>query len=258
MLTTQIVYALLSVVAVSLVSLIGLAAISINEKKLHNFIFLLVALAIGALLGDAFIHLIPEAFEGTLGPDFAPFLIIAGILVFFALEKIFSWHHIHTTAEHSGHLLIDEAAKIKPIGYLILTSDAFHNFIDGVIIGAGYLVSVEVGIATTLAIILHEIPQEIGDFGILLHAGFSKAKALLFNFFSALSAILGAIFSLILGANDEFLGWALPIAAGAFIYIAVADLVPELHKQRGRRAYLEVLTILIGVLGVYLIKFIEA
>jgi len=251
----EIIYALLSVIIVSALSLIGLVTISINEKKLRNFLFILVALAIGALLGDAFIHLIPESIEGYLGEN-SMLVVIGGILLFFTLEKIFRWHHIHTTAEHSGHI-IDSKLPAKTLGYMVLVSDGFHNLIDGIIIGASYLINIEAGIATTIAIILHEIPQEIGDFGVLLHAGFTKAKALLFNFLSATFAIIGALFAIIFGANEQFLGWMIPLAAGSFIYVAIADLVPELHKQKGRKAFIEVIAILIGIAAIYYLRLLE-
>src|SRR3989344_3083381 len=159
-------YSIASVVIVSFVSLAGIFAISLKENVLRKCVFLTVSLAVGALLGDAFIHLIPEAFESIGQPILVSVAVIAGILVFFIIEKFLHWHH-HALGEESGE-------TIHPSGQMILISDGVHNFIDGLIIGASYLVGVEVGIATTIAVILHEIPQEIGDFGVLLHAGFSK------------------------------------------------------------------------------------
>ena len=179
--------ALIAVGLVSLVSLIGIAALAWRADFLRKILFLLISVAAGALLGDAFIHLIPEAFEGADNPLHISLLLLGGFLSFFILEKLLNWHHVHTDEP----LLAEEHARIHPVGHLVLISDGFHNLVDGVAIGAAFMVSVEVGIATTLAILLHEIPQEIGDFALLVHAGFSRAKALLLNLLSAASAFVG-------------------------------------------------------------------
>ena len=153
---------------------------------------------------------------------------------------------------------IEEEDHIKPLGRLILFSDGLHNFLDGLIIGASYLISVEVGIATTIAVVLHEIPQEIGDFGVLLHAGYSKGKAIFYNFISALTAIAGVLVIMVMGSSSErMISFLIPFAAGTFIYIATADLVPELHKQRGSSTVLEFVAILIGVGAMYGLLFLE-
>jgi zinc and cadmium transporter len=211
----------------------------------------MVSLAVGALLGDAFIHLIPEAFESARDPLMVSLAIVAGVLVFFVIEKFLHWHH-HAAGEHDHE-------TIHPTGKLILISDAAHNFIDGLIIGASFLVSTEVGIATTLAVILHEIPQEIGDFGVLLHSGYSKTKALWFNFLSALTAIVGVLVALFLGGAGEFVStWLVPVAAGGFIYIALSDLIPELHKSKtARTSAAQFIAILIGVLAMVVLLAFE-
>ena len=221
MITTYI-YSFVSVIIVSLFSFIGVFALSIKEEILRKYIFVFISLAVGALLGDAFIHLIPEAFEHVGNNTLVSILIIVGVLIFFILEKFLHWHH------HG-----EDTEQIHPVGKLILFSDGVHNFIDGIIIGVSFLVSVPVGIATTIAVILHEIPQEIGDFAVLLHSGYTKKRALWLNFLSALCSILGMILAFILGeAGEIFSLWILPIAAGGFIYVAVADLIPELHKTK--------------------------
>ncbi|PIR69382.1 MAG: ZIP family metal transporter [Candidatus Niyogibacteria bacterium CG10_big_fil_rev_8_21_14_0_10_46_36] len=252
---THTFYALISVFAVSLIALIGLIIISIDEKKIRKAVFFLVALAIGALLGDAFLHLIPEALETGGGSPLIPLLVIAGIVFFFIFEKILGWHHHH----HEKPTDCEDCQDILPVGRLILLSDGLHNLVDGIIIGASYLISVEVGIATTLAIILHEIPQEIGDFGILIHAGYSKAKALWFNFLSALVAITGVLLVVIFGGTIEpLLPFIIALAAGNFIYIATADLIPELHKQHGtKQSLLEILFILVGIAAMFSLLFFE-
>ncbi len=170
-----------------------------------------------------FIHLLPESFE-KLGINLTTSLYaILGILIFFVLEKFIRWRHCHT-ATSEDHL--------HPVVTLNLIGNGVHNLIDGMVIGASFLVSVPLGIATTLAVILHEIPQEMGDFGVLVHGGLPVKKALLFNFFSALSAILGAVISLFVGQYSTTYTLALlPITAGGFLYIAGSDLIPELHQS---------------------------
>ncbi len=249
MITTYL-YALGSVLAVSLVSLIGIFGLSLKEEWLKKYIFIFISLAVGALLGDAFIHLIPEAFEGAGSPLLISLLIISGILFFFILEKFLHWHH-HGDDTEENH--------IHPVGKLVLFSDGVHNFIDGVIIGASFLVSIPLGIATTLAVILHEIPQEIGDFAVLLHAGYTKARALWLNFLSALLSIAGVILALVLGdVSQNFIIYFLPIAAGGFIYIAVADLMPELHKTKETKySFLQFISLILGVLLMITLTFIE-
>ena len=242
------IYALLGVIIVSLVSFVGISILSIGEEKVRKYIFLFVSLAVGALLGDAFIHLIPEAFK-TIAPLTAGLLIIGGLFIFFMLEKFMHWHHHEDDSEHAVH----------PVGKLVLFSDGVHNFIDGVIIGISFLASIPVGIATTLAVILHEIPQEIGDFAVLLHAGYTKKRALWLNFLSALTAILGTLIAFAIGnAGESLTVWILPVAAGGFIYIAVADLIPELHKTKERKYFIfELLALIIGVLLMVSLFFLE-
>jgi zinc and cadmium transporter len=225
---------------VSLVSLIGLAFVSLREEKLKQIIFVMVSLAVGGLFGDAFIHLLPESFEKLGSKLEASLYTLAGIFVFFILEKFLLWRHQHVFA--SGH-------SIHPVGYMNLLADGVHNLIDGVIIGASYVISVPVGVATTLAVIFHEIPHELGNFFVLLYAGFSKRKALFFNFLSALFAILGTVVSLLVGTKVEnFSQVMLPLAAGGFIYIAGSDLVPELNKESTLgKSLVQMLAIGVGV-----------
>jgi zinc and cadmium transporter len=257
-------YSLTSVLIVSLVSLVGVFTLSLKEKLLQKYIFLLVSLATGALLGDAFIHLIPEAFESSSKPTLVSIYIIVGIIIFFILEKFLHWHHHQTENQidlEEMHESLNESntKHIHPVGKMILFSDGVHNFIDGLIIGVSYLVSVEVGIATTIAIILHEIPQEIGDFGVLIHSGYSKMKALWFNFLSALTAVLGTLIALFIGSSSEgIIAWLIPLAAGGFIYIAMSDLIPEMHKTKNAKSsFWQLAAVLIGVLAMVLLLAIE-
>jgi len=196
-------YALVSVVIVSLISLVGIFTLTINENILKRALLLLVSFAAGALLGDVFIHLLPEVVKESGFTIEVSLYILFGILIFFILEKFIQWRHCHS----------------------------LHNLIDGMIIAGSYLASVPLGIATTIAVVLHEIPQEMGDFGVLLHGGFNKARALLFNFITALTAVLGAVIALVIGSNIEnFSLVAISITIGGFIYIAGSDLIPEMHK----------------------------
>ncbi len=247
---TIYIYSLISVVIVSLVSLVGVFALSIKEELLKKYIFIFISLAVGALLGDAFIHLIPEAFENSSNPTIISVLIITGILIFFILEKFLHWHH---------HGEDTDETSIHPAGKLILLSDGVHNFIDGIIIGVSFLVSIPVGIATTIAVILHEIPQEIGDFAVLLHSGYTKKRALWLNFLSALFAILGTLLAFILGeAGEIFILWIIPIAAGGFIYVAVADLIPELHKTKEvKHSALQIIAVITGILAMIALTLLE-
>lgn len=242
--------AFLSVVVVSLISLIGIFTISLKEAFLKKYIFVFISLAVGSLLGDAFLHIIPESLESNIGMVATSLYIILGIMVFFTLEKFLHWHH-HGEDKNEPH--------VRPVGNLMLLSDGVHNFIDGVVIGVSFIVSIPVGIATTLAVILHEIPQEVGDFTVLLHAGYKKQKALWLNFLSALCAILGLLLAFLLGETGEkFSAVVLPIAAGGFIYIAIADLIPELHKTKQiAHSFLQVISVLLGVLIMLALLLIE-
>lgn len=248
---TIFLYALISVLIISLVSFVGVFTLSIREQVLKKYVFILVSLALGALLGDAFIHLIPEAFEGMENDLFVSLAVIAGILIFLLFEKFLHWHH-HAAGEN--HVEV-----IHPSGKMILLSDGVHNFLDGLIIGVSFIAGPEIGIATTLAVILHEIPQEIGDFGVLINAGYSKMKALFFNFLSALTAVMGVIVAFILGSASELLAiWLLPIAAGGFIYIAMADLVPEIHKHKSfAQGLLQFIAILVGICSMIMLLALE-
>lgn len=246
------IYALMATSIVSIVSLVGLLGLSLREDVLRKYIFVFVSLAVGALLGDAFLHLIPESFEALQNGTTIGLLLIAGLFAFFVLEKFLHWHHHEDDSYSHEH-------HIHPVGTLVLVSDAVHNFIDGIVIGASFMVSLPVGIATTLAVILHEIPQEIGDFAVLLHAGYTRAKALWLNFLSALTAIAGTLIAFALGSASEVLTiWVLPVAAGGFLYIALADLLPELHKtHEGNHTYTQVTALVVGVALMYALTFLE-
>jgi len=233
-------YSLTSVIIVSLISLVGIAAISLSAEKMKRLLLPLVSFAVGALFGDAFIHLLPEAFEKTGSASLVSLLVLGGVIIFFVLEKFIHWRHCHVpTSEEHPH----------PVVFMNLIGDGVHNLLDGMLIAASYMVSGAIGVATTIAVILHEIPQEIGDFGILVHGGLSREKALLFNFFSASLAILGCVVTLLVGSRLENLSlYMLPVTAGGFIYMAGSDLMPELHKELdARKSLLQLVLIIFGI-----------
>jgi len=233
-------YSIISVMVISLLSLFGILFLAISPTKLKKILLFLVSLSAGSLLGGAFIHLLPEAVEKRGFDLIVSLSFLAGVLFFFILEKFICWRHCHipTSADHP-----------HPLGMMNLVGDGFHNLIDGMVIAAAYLVSFPVGLATTLAVVFHEIPQEIGDFGVLLHAGYSKKKALFFNFLSALTAILGVVVVLSLSATSASLpGLLLPFTAGGFVYIATADLIPELKKETDlKKSFIQLLGLLLGL-----------
>jgi zinc and cadmium transporter len=240
-----ILYTLVSVFLVSIVSLIGIFTFLVRSKRLDSILLLLVSFSVGALFGDVFIHLLPEAFGDTSSNTLVGLYVLSGILFSFAVEKFIHWRHCHTPeGKHHHH----------SFAYMSLVGDSVHNFIDGLIIAGAYFVSIPVGIATTVAVILHEIPQEIGDFGILLHGGFSRSKALFFNFLTALTAVAGAIIGIIMSSIESLMIFLIPFAAGNLIYIAGTDLIPQLHDSSScdnhriiRRSASQIFIIILGI-----------
>ncbi|MDQ3880698.1 MAG: ZIP family metal transporter [Chloroflexota bacterium] len=222
---TTWVYSLVAVVAISGVSLIGAVTLVLRPGALSRSLPTLIAFAAGALLGDAFLHIIPELAESEAGLDlFASFALIGGIVLFFILEKILHWHHAHVPTE--------DPRLLHPVAATNLLGDALHNFIDGGIVAGAFLLSPGLGLATALAVALHEIPQELGDFGILIHAGLQPRRALGLNLLVALTAVAGAVVTLVVASEAAgFDRVLLPLTAGGFIYIASTDLFPELHKE---------------------------
>lgn len=242
--------ALISVGIVSLISLVGVFTLSLNIERLRKWLLYLVSFAAGALLGDAFIHLLPEVFREAGAATSASVYILVGIVFFFILEKIIYWRHCHLpiTEQHT-----------HPVGLINLVSDGFHNFIDGVIIAGSYLVSIPLGVATTVAVLLHEIPQEIGDFSILIHAGYTKGRAVVYNFLSALLAVLGAIVTILVGSTAQnVVSFLVPLTIGGFIYIAAADLIPEIHQEEHTgRSFLQLFYFLLGIGVMSLLLLLE-
>jgi zinc and cadmium transporter len=235
-----VLFSLISVFLVSFISFIGIFALAIKLEKLRKILIYMISFSAGALFGDAFIHLFPETIRENGFSIFIALSVLAGILIFFILEKFVHWQHCHMPITKT---------HVHSFAYMNLIGDSLHNFIDGLIIAASYIVSMPVGIATTLAVIIHEIPQEIGDFGVMIHGGFTRGKALLLNFLTALFAVLGTIIGLILRNADKLQEFLIPFAIGGFIYIAGSDLIPELHKETdAKKSFIQIVSFIIGVL----------
>jgi zinc and cadmium transporter len=241
------IYAIISVIVVSLISVIGIVFLLMKKDKLNKLLLFLVSLSAGSLLGGVFLHLLPEI---TLKKGFTfsvSLLILMGVLIFFIIEWFVKWRHCHipSSKNHPHHL-----APINLIG------DGIHNFIDGLIIAASYMIDIQLGIATTIIVIVHEVPQEIGDFGILIYSGLTRKKALFYNFLSALFAILGAIIGLVFNTQD-FSYIILSVAAGGFLYIAGSDLIPEIQKKcTMKNSFTHLLGIILGIVLMILIKIV--
>jgi zinc and cadmium transporter len=246
-------YTLVSVFLVSLISFVGVMSLSVRKDKLEKVLLYVVSFSAGALFGDVFIHLLPEMIEKSGFTLAAGLYILAGILGSFIIEKVVRWkHHHHHLCGHKSH---HTQHHVRPFAVMNLIGDGVHNFLDGIIVGVSYVISLPAGIATTLAVIAHEIPQEMGDFGVLLHGGFSRSKALFFNFISGLTAILGAVVALSLQSSIVNInGVLIPIAIGGFIYIAGSDLIPELHRKNGfSESTWQVISFVLGVLVMMLL-----
>ncbi len=229
---------LASTFLVSLISLAGILTLAIKDNLLHKILFCLIGFSAGALIGSAFLHILPECLENNKSSTVFSCLIL-GIIIFFLMERYLHWRHCHE----------EGSCKTHAFTYLNLVGDGFHNFIDGMVIAASFMVSLKLGLVTTLAIILHEIPQELGDFAVLIYGGFSKKKALLFNFASALMAMIGAVAGyFITDLTRNFSNFILPLTAGGFIYIAMSDLIPEVHRESNqKRATLAFIAFLLGI-----------
>ncbi|MBS3143506.1 ZIP family metal transporter [Candidatus Woesearchaeota archaeon] len=229
---------------ISLISLIGVFLLGIKDKFMKKIILLLVGLSAGSFIGDAFLHLLPEAVE------FDNYIIyiylILGFCLFFIIERILHWHHCH-----KGN------CDVHTFTHMSLIGDGIHNFIDGLIIAGSFLVNIPLGISTSIAILFHEIPQEIGDFGVLIHGGFSKFRAILFNFISAVTAMIGGLVGYFIFSFFDAGIFLLPFAAGGFIYIGASDLIPELHKEKNlKKSFLSFLSFLTGICLMILLRII--
>ncbi|HNP74978.1 MAG TPA: ZIP family metal transporter [bacterium] len=221
--SNNLILSLLAVLVVSLASLVGVIGLIFSKNILDKALIILVSFAAGSLMGGAFFHILPEQLEASNDSLQLFVYVVAGFCLFFFLERILRWHHCH-----KGHC--DTHAHL---GWLNLVGDGVHNFIDGMVIFAAFSVGPLLGGPVLLSIIFHEIPQELGDFGVLVYSGFSRFKALVYNFISALLSFAGVIVAFIFYYyNLSIEDFLLPLAAGGFIYIAASDLVPELHQTK--------------------------
>jgi len=240
-------WSVLAVVIISLLSFVGALSFFIKEKLLQRILFYTVAFAAGSMIGAAMFHLLPEALDTGADALLVFALVVAGFLVFFVLERYLRWRHCHEEG-CSAH---------EHLGWMNLIGDALHNTIDGMIVFAAFAGGgPALGIPVVISIILHEVPQELSDFGVLLYSGFSRAKALLFNLISALFALAGVLLAyFIFGAGQFMEICLLPLAAGGFLYIAASDLVPEIHKEK--RLSKSIISFLLFVLALVFMYFMK-
>jgi zinc and cadmium transporter len=268
----EIILAFLMIFLISAGSLLGVVFISVKENTLDRILFFLVAFATGTIFATAIFDLIPEALhhmeelldEGVEIDEITPFVyVMVGFIAFFILERFIYWFHghAHETDDqyvcHGDMLTENVTGKIKNFAILNLVGDSLHNFLDGIIVMVGFLTSIETGLLITIAVIIHELPQEVGDFGILVYGGFTKKKALLFNLLSALFAVLGGILAVFLSDIIEtFNLFFLAFSAGGFIYIAATELMPEMMKERNlKKSAIQTIMFLFGI--IFLLILIE-
>jgi zinc and cadmium transporter len=241
--------------SISFLSLIGLFTISLAHETLHRILSVLIAYSAGTILGAALFDLLPEAVE--LVDEHLVFPIIAGgFLVFLFLERILYWYHGHGHAEDLEH--IGDEGPTKEFAYLNLIGDFIHNFIDGMIIAAAFINSFTVGLAAAIAVAFHELPQEMGDYGILIYAGVKKRRALSYNFLAALAVVFGGFFGyFFIGAIENLAGYMIAFSAGAFLFLSASELIPEMWEDKNRpKAVLQIIVLIIGMLTIYALGII--
>lgn len=247
--TVDFIYALSAALLVSLVSLVGLVYLLFNNLLMGQIIPYAVALAIGVLLGNAFFHLIPESLEQGLSSFFVYGCSFAGVVTFWLIDRILS--HNHPTVDSNQK-------SIRSIGKLNLLGDGFHNFIDGLLIGGSFMIGPELGIATTIAIIIHELPQELGDSGTLIYSGFSPLHVVKLNFLVGTTVILGVAVVFLLNQWLVFqVGYLLAFTAGGFVYMALGNLVPSLYRQARGNLRLKTLQLLVILIGMGFIQYLS-
>ena len=233
---------------ISVLSLSGSVFLFLRKHVLDKLAIFLVAFAAGALMGTAFLHLLPEAVEMVEGKG-AFLYILIGFTIFFFLENVLHWHHSHRGGD-TAH---------AQLGTLSLFGDAAHNFLDGLIIAAAFFIDMRLGIVTATAIALHEIPQEVAEYGVLIYTGFSRARALVFNFLSASTVIVGGIVGYLLqGIIGQLETIIMFFAVGTFLYLAASDFVPEIKKEQGLKKSLTLLSVFAaGIMLMWLFTFVE-
>ncbi|WP_435358267.1 ZIP family metal transporter [Haloarchaeobius sp. DFWS5] len=235
--------------AISLVAWVGVFSLFVRRERLDRILLLLVALAAGSLVGGAFFHLLPRALAESDQDDVVFILVVVGFCVFYVLEAFVHWHHHHETVHERD-----------AVTTLVLVSDAVHNFVDGLVIAGAFLVGPPVGLATALAIALHEIPQEIGDFGVLVYGGYEPRQALVLNYLTQVTVVLGGVVGIVVGSAVASVPWLLlAFASGSFLYIASSDLVPEIKRDTSLRRSLRNFGVFVaGICLLYGVTFVEA
>lgn len=226
----------------SAIAMVGSVTLVLKPATLDRLLLPLVAFAAGSLIGGAFFHMLPAAIDANADILGIGVAVVTGFTVFFVLEQVLHWHHCHRARSDCK----------QPLTYLILIGDALHNFLGGLAIAGTFLIDVRLGITSWLAAAAHEVPQELGDFGVLVHGGWSKRRALLFNVFSGLTFLLGGLLAYGLSFQMD-VSWLIPFAAGNFLYIGASDLVPEVNKHDNHKA--NAVHLLAFVLGVALLYF---
>ena len=240
----ELLYIIVVTFAIALIAFIGIFTLLLKEKLLNKILLILVSLSAGALMGGAFLHLIPEAVKESQEMDIFLFVLV-GFILFFVIEKVLHWRHCHKGK-----------CDVHTFHYMNLVGDTIHNFIDGLILAASFVTSVELGLTTTIAIAAHEIPQEIGDFGVLIYGGFKKKKAIILNFIVALTIVIGGLIGYFISKSVESaVTFLLPFAAGGFIYIAATDLIPEIKKELDFKKYMA--TLIVFIIGILIMWFIK-
>jgi zinc and cadmium transporter len=245
----ELAYIILATIIVSLISFVGVITLTLKGQILNTILFVLIGLSAGTLMGGAFLHLLPEAVESSKEfnvPLLDMFLfVLVGFILFFVIEKVLHWRHCH-----KGE------CEVHTFTYMNLIGDSIHNFIDGLIMAASFVASIPLGLTTTIAISTHEIPQEIGDFGVLIYGGFSKKKAIVLNFLVALTAVLGGLVGYLISSRiANVVLYILPFAAGGFVYIAATDLIPEMKKEVNiKKSMMTLVVFICGILIMWVTK----
>jgi len=244
---STLIFIILSCLVISLSVWVAILFLYFKKETLHKITLFLVSLSAGALMGGAFLHLLPEAAQ-EIETGKLYLIVLAAFIFFFFMEKLLFWRHCHK-----------DNCEVHTFGYISLVGDSLHNFIDGLVIAGAFLVDVKLGIATTLAIAIHEIPQEIGDFGVLIHAGFNKKRALIINYLVALMVVLGGVVGYFISFYlNNIIPYLLPFAAGGFIYIAASDLMPEIRKETNlKRSISSFGVFILGIILMFAVKLIN-
>ncbi len=242
-----LVYILASTFLISALSVFAALVLAYNPQLLKKVVFHLVGLSTGTLLGGAFFHLLPEALE-TQSFDSVSVVVLGAFALFFLIEKLLHWHHCH-----------DGDCTVHAFGYMNLIGDAIHNFVDGLIIAGAFMVDIRLGVVSSFALVFHEIPQELGDFGILTYAGFTKKKAILYNLGVAVTSVAGGLVGyLFFGAVPLLVGLLLPFAAGSFLYVSASDLIPELKRETSfKKSLISFCLFIAGIILMYVLANLE-